>query len=78
MEQTGGIHLRFYALDFGSVVPSVLINSSATDPTGLQSLVYYAAPSDTTGEARIAVNAVWGTQEKIIGAETISVWVKSE
>jgi len=75
MEQTGGINLRFYALDFGSVVPSVLINSSATDPTGLQSLVYYIAPSDLTGEARIAANAVWGTEQKIIGADTISVWV---
>ena len=74
MEQTGDIHIRFYALDFGSV-PSVMINSSATDPTGLQSLVFYTAPPDTAGEARIAANAVWGTQDKIIGADNICVWV---
>ena len=72
--QVGDKHIKFYALDFGYVPPN-MVNSSATNPSGMQSPVFFIAPSDTTGNARVAANVVWGTEEKIMGASSITIVV---
>jgi hypothetical protein len=72
--QTGNVHIRFFSLDFGTV-PNGIINSSATSANGMQSVVYYLSTDSSTGFARIVANAVYGTQEKLMGTDTTVIEV---
>jgi len=73
-DQSGGINLEFTAPDFGFVSPTA--KSDETEPSGMETAVIYIAPDDTSGEARIIVEAKFGYSEpENMGSDTLNIVV---
>ena len=70
-EPLGGVLVKFYALDFGSVTPQSL--SSSINPTGLDEPVYFYP--DSVGVARVVGQTVSSDGLEVTDSDTVSIVV---
>ena len=71
-EPLGGVLVKFYAIDFGSVTPQSL--SSSINPTGLDEPVYFY-PTTNVGVARIVGQSISSNGLEVTDSDTVAIQV---